>query len=146
MQPGYDTAQFELPVLRNFRQPGRDDELGTLDLIADLTPLTEQAAAAGATLVVWPEATGWTDPFATESTQRALRELVARTGTTLVVPYFLRARAHGATVIVSRDGTMNASATKAANDVVSRREERQPGRAGTGHGRRATDRHDAGRR
>ena len=112
VQPGYDTAQFELPVLRNFRQPGRDDELGTLDLIADLTPLTEQAAAAGATLVVWPEATGWTDPFATESTQRALRELVARTGTTLVVPYFLRARAHGATVIVSRDGTMTRAQPK----------------------------------
>ena len=35
IQPGYDTAQFELPVLRNFVQPGRDDELGTLDLIDD---------------------------------------------------------------------------------------------------------------
>lgn len=112
VQPGYDTAQFELPVLQNFRQPGRDDELGTLDLIADLTPLTEEAAAAGASLVVWPEATGWTDPFSSEPTQRALRELVERTGTTLVVPYFLRARSHGATVIVARDGSISRAQPK----------------------------------
>ena len=112
VQPGYDTAQFELAVLANFRQPGRDDELGTLDLIEDLAPLTEEAAAAGATLVVWPEATGWTDPFSSESTQRALRELVSRTGTTLVVPYFLRSRSHGATVIVARDGTITRAQPK----------------------------------
>ena len=112
VQPGYDTAQFELPLLQNFRQPGRDDELGTLDLIADLAPLTEEAARAGATLVVWPEATGWADPFTSEPTQRALRELVARTGTTLVVPYFLRARSHGATVVVGRDGSISRAQAK----------------------------------
>ncbi|MGI9658743.1 MAG: nitrilase-related carbon-nitrogen hydrolase [Gaiellaceae bacterium] len=112
IQPGYDTAQFELPVLSNFRQPGRDDELGTLDLIADLAPLTEEAAADGATLVVWPEATGWADPFSSEPTRTALRELVTRTGTTLVVPYFLRARSHGATVIVGRDGTISRAQPK----------------------------------
>ena len=112
VQPGYDTAQFELPVLQNFRQPGRDDELGTLDLIADLTPLTEDAARAGATIVVWPEATAWADPFSSEPTQRALRELVDRTGVTLIVPYFLRARSHGATVIVGRDGSISRAQPK----------------------------------
>lgn len=112
VQPGYDTAQFELDVLRNFRRPNRDDELGTLDLIADLAPLTREAAEAGATLVVWPEATGWADPFTSEATQRALRELVTSTGTTLVVPYFLRSRSHGATVIVSRDGSISRAQPK----------------------------------
>lgn len=112
VQPGYDTAQFELPVLANFRQPGRDDELGTLDLIADLSPLTLEAARSGATIVVWPEATGWTDPFTSETTQRALRELASESGATLVVPYFLRARAHGATVIVARDGSITRAQPK----------------------------------
>jgi apolipoprotein N-acyltransferase len=112
IQPGYDTAQFELPVLANFRQPGRDDELGTLDLIADLKPLTLDAAGAGATVIVWPEATAWTDPFTAERTQRALRELVAETGATLVVPYFLRGRSHGAAVIVARDGSITRAQPK----------------------------------
>ncbi len=112
VQPGYDTAQFELPLLANFRQPGRDDELGTLDLIADLAPLTRDAASAGATVVVWPEATGWADPFASEPMRRALRELVEQTDTTLVVPYFLRARSHGAAVIVARDGTITRAQPK----------------------------------
>jgi len=112
VQPGYDTAQYELPLLANFLSANRDDELGTLDLIVDLTPLTEEAATAGATLVVWPEATAWADPFTSERTQRALSDLATRTNAAIVVPYFLRARSHGATVIVNADGEISRAQPK----------------------------------
>lgn len=112
VQPGYDTAQYELPLLANFLSANRNDELGTLDLIADLTPLTEEAAAAGATLVVWPEATAWADPFTSEKTQQALSDLATRTNSAIVVPYFLRARSYGATVIVDADGEISRAQPK----------------------------------
>jgi apolipoprotein N-acyltransferase len=99
VQPGYDTAELERPVLRWFR-PGTYD-LAALDMIRDLGPLTRRAARRGAELVVWPEAALWVDPRRTPRVRSALTRLAASTGTTIVVPYFLRSKAQGATVSVT---------------------------------------------
>lgn len=105
VQPGYDTAEFDRPVLHYLRKRYRNHELATRDLIGDLEPLTRSAAAAGAGLVVWPEATAWVDPRTTASTRALLTRLSRETGAALVVPYFLRERGEGAAVVVRPDGT-----------------------------------------
>jgi apolipoprotein N-acyltransferase len=104
VQPGYDTAEFDLPVLHYLRKRYRNHELATRDLIGDLTPLTRAAAAQGADIVVWPEATAWVDPRATPSTRALLTRLARETGAALVVPYFFRERGEGAAVVVLPDG------------------------------------------
>jgi apolipoprotein N-acyltransferase len=106
VQPGYDTAQYELEVLRWFRPGIRDYEQTSLDLIDDLAPLTREAAADGAELVVWPEAVAWSDPRATPSVRAALARLADETNATIVVPYFLEPEARGATIAVLPDGSM----------------------------------------
>jgi apolipoprotein N-acyltransferase len=110
VQPGYDTAEFERPVLRNFR-PGSYD-LAALDLIADLAPLTHAAARRGASLVVWPEATLWVDPRRGVGIRRALKRLARESRATIVVPYFLPGPDHGATVAVDPDGSFTATQPK----------------------------------
>jgi apolipoprotein N-acyltransferase len=99
VQPGYDTAELERPVLRHFRSGTYD--LAALDMIRDLGGLTRRAARRGAELVVWPEAALWVDPRATPSVRDALTRLASSTGTTIVVPYFLPSSAQGATVAVT---------------------------------------------
>jgi apolipoprotein N-acyltransferase len=99
VQPGYDTAELERLVLRWFR-PGTYD-LAALDTIRDLGRLTGHAARRGAELVVWPEAALWVDPRTTPRVRAALARLARSTRATIVVPYFLRAKAQGATVSVS---------------------------------------------
>jgi apolipoprotein N-acyltransferase len=104
VQPGYDTAEYNRPVLRYLRPATRDLERASLDVIDDLAPLTRRAGAEGAALVVWPEATIWVDPAANARVARAVAELADETGAAIVVPFFLRSRAHGATALVLPDG------------------------------------------
>lgn len=105
VQPGYDTAQYELPLLQNHRR--KRYEAAAHDLIGDLAPLTREAARRGARLVVWPEAVVWVDPRGTESVRRSLGALARETGAALVVPYFLPGPAYGAAVVVRPDGTIS---------------------------------------
>jgi apolipoprotein N-acyltransferase len=105
VQPGYDTAQYELPLLQNHRR--KRYEAAAHDLIGDLAPLTRAAAGRGAGLVVWPEAVVWVDPRLTASVRRSLGALARETGAAIVVPYFLPGPAHGAAVVVRPDGTIS---------------------------------------
>jgi apolipoprotein N-acyltransferase len=86
VQPGYDTAESPRPELRHFA-PGTYD-LAALDLIRDLSEPTSEAAAAGAELVVWPEAAMYLDPRTEPAVRGALTRLVRETGASLVVPFF----------------------------------------------------------
>jgi apolipoprotein N-acyltransferase len=104
VQPGYDTAEFDRPVLRYLRKRTRDLERATLDLTSDLAPLTREAAARGAVVVVWPEGTAWVDPRLNGRVREALTALGEETGTAIVVPYFLRSEARGATVVALPSG------------------------------------------
>ncbi|MBD0289628.1 MAG: hypothetical protein ICV74_00120 [Thermoleophilia bacterium] len=112
IQPGYDTAEFERPVLHFLRRRFRDLERASLDLARDLTPATAQAAEQGATLVVWPEATLWVDPRANRRVAAALRLLTRETGVVLVAPYFLRGPDHGAAVVVLPNGRITRAQPK----------------------------------
>ncbi len=107
IQPGYDTAEFDLPLLKYMRRATRDHERVSLDLIGDLAPLTRTASAEGADLVVWPEAVVWVDPRQNVAVSAALRSLARQTGATIVVPYFLRERDHGAAVVVTAQGEIS---------------------------------------
>jgi apolipoprotein N-acyltransferase len=107
VQPGYDTAEFDQPVLHYLRKRYRNHELATRDLVRDLEPLTRAAAARGARTVVWPEATAWVDPRTTASTRELLTRLSRETGAALVVPYFFRESGEGAAVVVLPDGTIS---------------------------------------
>jgi apolipoprotein N-acyltransferase len=112
VQPGYDTAEFGLPVLHYLRRAHRDHERATLDLVGDLAPLTREAARRGARIVVWPEATAWVDPGHNRRAEEALGELARETRTALVVPYFRRSLAQGAAATVRSDGSLTASQPK----------------------------------
>ncbi|MBD0329171.1 MAG: hypothetical protein ICV64_03605 [Thermoleophilia bacterium] len=112
VQPGYDTAEFERPVLRYFRRATRDYERGTLDLVRDLAPLTRAAGRAGADLIVWPEATAWVDPRATPAVRGALGQLAREVGATIVVPYFLRGPNASGWVAVFADGRVTPARPK----------------------------------
>ena len=112
VQPGYDTAEFDRPVLHYLRKRYRNHELATRDLVRDLEPLTRAAAARGARIVVWPEATAWVDPRTTASSRALLTRLARETGVALVVPYFLRYRGEGAAIVVLPDGTLTSPQPK----------------------------------
>ena len=107
VQPGYDTAEFGRPVLHYLRKAHRDLERASLDLVADLAPLTREAARRGAEVAVWPEATVWVEPSENVAVRSALARLARETGLVLVVPYFLRSEAHGASVAVLPDGSLS---------------------------------------
>jgi apolipoprotein N-acyltransferase len=102
IQPGYDTTESGRAVLRYFN-PGTY-ELAALDLIADLAPMTEEAARQGAVVVVWPEAAIWVDPVRTPVVRAALAKLARSAQVSLVVPYFISKPGQGATVAVGPDG------------------------------------------
>ena len=105
-QPGYDTAEYDRPVLRYLRPATRDVERASLDLIEDLGALTREAGAEGAALVVWPEATIWVDPAANARVAGALADLARETRAAIVVPFFVRTRSHGASAVVLPDGDL----------------------------------------
>lgn len=102
VQPGYDTAEPGVPALRFWREGTY--EMAAVEVIGDLATLTDEAAARGADIVVWPEGALFVDPRSYALARRALEELALRTDTTLVVPYFLPDRALGKSVVVAPNG------------------------------------------
>ncbi len=112
IQPGYDTAEFDLPVNRYLRRASRDLERASLDVAADLAPLTLAAGRRGARIAVWPEASVWVDPGENARVGSALRRTAHQADLTLVVPYFLRGPDHGAAVLVLPDGTVTRAQPK----------------------------------
>ena len=112
VQPGYDTSEFDRPVLHWLRRVNRNLPRASRDLISDLAPLTRDAARRGATLVVWPEATLWVDPHGDTPTRRDLERLAGTTGAAVVVPYFLRGPDHGATAVVLPSGVITRAQPK----------------------------------
>jgi apolipoprotein N-acyltransferase len=112
IQPGYDTAEFDLPVNHYLKRAHRDLERASLDLARDLAPLTREAGRRGAELAVWPEATIWVDPAANPRVRAALGRIAEEARLTLVVPYFLRGPDHGAAVLVLPDGSITAAQPK----------------------------------
>jgi apolipoprotein N-acyltransferase len=112
VQPGYDTAEFGLPVLHYLRRAYRDHERATLDLVGDLAPLTREAARRGARVVVWPEATAWVDPGDNRRAKETLEALALETRAALVVPYFRRSLAQGAAVVLRSDGSLTRAQPK----------------------------------
>ena len=109
VQPGYDTAEEDRWQTRHF-EPGSYGAAAA-DLIRDLSPLTREAAAAGAEIVVWPEAAVWVDPAAGKAGSE-LRRLASESGAAIVVPYFLRERRQGQTTVVLPDGSFTATQAK----------------------------------
>lgn len=112
IQPGYDTAEFDLPMNRFLRSRSRDLERASVELVRDLTPLTREAAERGAEVAVWPEATLWVDPATNTRLRSLLIDVTADTGLVLVVPYFLRGPDHGAAVVVRPDRTITRAQPK----------------------------------
>ena len=108
VQPGYDTAEWDQAPARFFRPEIREYVKAARDVIGDLAPLTRVAARRGARIVVWPEAALWVDPRSTRAARRALIDLARETHATLVVPYFIRADAQGAAVVVHPHGGISA--------------------------------------
>jgi apolipoprotein N-acyltransferase len=58
-------------------------------VLDELEPLTREAAAQGARLVVWPEASLWLDPQVHTETKARLTRLVQETGIYLVSTHFI---------------------------------------------------------
>lgn len=87
IQPGYDTAEEDRWMLRNWEATGWDE--ASLDVARDLGELTRAATAEGADLVVWPEATMYVDPRTEPETLGYLRRLARSTGAAILVPFFL---------------------------------------------------------
>jgi apolipoprotein N-acyltransferase len=104
IQPGYDTAEFDRPVNRYLRRRFRDLERASIDLMVDLEPLTREAAARGAALIVWPEATVWVDPRENDRVRNRLEHLAGELGVTLIVPFFLRSESAGAAYVAGPNG------------------------------------------
>jgi apolipoprotein N-acyltransferase len=103
VQPGYDTAE-DVPATRAFTR--RHYVRAAHEIAEDLEPLTREAAAAGARLIVWPEATIWVDP-ATPSVRERLTELAADTRATIVISVFRPGPATSSVLVVRPDGTLS---------------------------------------
>lgn len=110
VQPGYDTAEDGRRQLRRW-EPGKYG-LAAQDLIRDLSGPTRQAAAAGAELIVWPEATFYVDPRAYPSVMDELRELAGETGAAVTVPFFDRGPDDSASFILLPDGRLTDTQAK----------------------------------
>jgi apolipoprotein N-acyltransferase len=89
LQPGAELADvYEYVVLWSTR----DWEGLSRAIIPDMAARTREAAAQGAQLIVWPEATLWLDPLDPANdpyTRQQLAALAQETNATLVVPYFI---------------------------------------------------------
>jgi apolipoprotein N-acyltransferase len=111
VQPGFDTSEFERPVLHYLRRRTRNDEFASRDLVRSLGRLTRLAAQDGAEIVVWPEAVLWVDPHASPIARRELAS-VTRSGTAVVAPFFLRSRASGGVAVAARDRSLSPNQAK----------------------------------
>lgn len=98
VQPGYDTAEKDRAVLRDWEPDSYD--VAALDVIGDLAGLTRGATRRGADLVVWPEASMFVDPRSEPAVKTALRRVARATNATLIVPYFDEARSRSAALAV----------------------------------------------
>ena len=106
VQPGYDTAERR-PLLRNHLL--RRYAASAHALIGDLSPPTRRT---GAEIVAWPEAVVWLDPRETAGVRASLQALARSSGSTVVVPYFLRGPAVGAAVAFPPSGAPTRPAPK----------------------------------
>lgn len=90
LQPGRELGDEPTYVLD---WANRDWEKLSRDIIpGDMAVRTREAAALGARLVVWPEATIWLDPLDPQNdpyTRETLAALASETGTYIVVPYYI---------------------------------------------------------
>lgn len=71
------------------RWSSRDWPALSREIIPDMAGPTRTAAARGAELIVWPEATIWLDPRTDPWTREELANLAQETAAYLVVPYFI---------------------------------------------------------
>ncbi|NIO67713.1 MAG: hypothetical protein GTN71_01275 [Anaerolineae bacterium] len=86
VQVGGDLGDFPEFYRRWLRRDWPGMAKAVLD---DLEPLTREAAAQGAKLVVWPEASLWLDPQEHPETKARLVRLVQETGIYLVSAHFI---------------------------------------------------------
>ena len=97
---------------RNFRHEAywsRDRRKMTLAILADLETMTGTAAADGAELVVWPEASLWVNPLPRNDILNRLVKLAVDHGIYLVVPWFDhsdRENVLNETLTIAPDGTL----------------------------------------
>jgi apolipoprotein N-acyltransferase len=105
VQPGYDTAEQDRPLLRDFE--AHRWERAALDLAGDMAPLTREAAREGARLVVWPEATMYLNPAEEAEVLAYLRRLAASAEVALAIPYFLPDPDRSEMVVLTPDGGLS---------------------------------------
>jgi apolipoprotein N-acyltransferase len=105
IQPGYDTADEELTVLRRFEPETWD--LAALDLVADMAPIARAAGEQGARVIAFPEASIYVDPRSEPAVLSRLRRLARTTAATLVVPYFLPDPDRGAAIAITPTGAVS---------------------------------------
>jgi apolipoprotein N-acyltransferase len=110
IQPGYDTAEEDRRVLRNWEATGWDE--ASLDVARDLGELTRAATAEGAELVVWPEATMYVDPRTEPETLGYLRRLARSTGAAIMVPFFLPEPEVSQALAVTPGGALTSARSK----------------------------------
>jgi apolipoprotein N-acyltransferase len=110
IQPGEHTAEDEEFPFARFERDTYD--LAALDVIADLTPLTEEAARRDARVIAWPEAVAFVDPTRLPLARGRLIRLAQRLDAAIVVPYFIRTERQGEAVIVSPEGEISAPLPK----------------------------------
>jgi apolipoprotein N-acyltransferase len=110
IQPGYDTAEEDRWVLRNWEATGWDE--ASLDVARDLGEITRAATAEGAELVVWPEATMYVDPRSEPATLAHLRRLAGSTGAAILVPFFLPDPEVSQALVVTPEGTLTDARSK----------------------------------
>jgi apolipoprotein N-acyltransferase len=107
--PGHPRTR---PLITTLRYPELTDIITELHRSA-----TIEAAKSEATLVVWPEASGWVAPDDANATSQIdqVRELARRTATTIVWPYFVRIdpnKTRNEIVLVTPDGRVSPPTTK----------------------------------
>jgi apolipoprotein N-acyltransferase len=110
IQPGYDTAEEDRRVLRNWEATGWDE--ASLDVARDLGELTRAATAEGAELVIWPEATMYVDPRTEPETLGYLRRLARSTGAAIMVPFFLYEPEVSQALAVTPEGELTSARSK----------------------------------
>ncbi|HCU73532.1 MAG: hypothetical protein CL790_07210 [Chloroflexi bacterium] len=114
VQPGEHVPEHPQtqPLITTRQYPELTDVITTLH-----TPATVRAAHAKATLVVWPEASGWVAPDDPNTTAQInlVQELARRTSVAIVWPYFIRIdpnQTRNEIVVVDANGNVATPTTK----------------------------------